>query len=134
MLSELVSQPGVIGIGTDLLDQARIEKAVARHGERFARRILTDTEYALWQSRQGNINFLAKQFAAKEALSKALGCGIAQGVGFHQLEVLRDTLGAPVVNLSGVAQQRLLQLQGQRAFVSLSDEGQWVQAFAVLAG
>lgn len=122
----------VAGIGTDLLDSARIAAALTRHGERFVQRILTPAERLLYQQRKASLNFLAKQYAAKEALAKALGTGIAKGVGFQQLEILRDEQGAPVVTLSGAAHERLLLLGGQRALVSLSDEGDLIQAFAVL--
>ena len=123
----------MVAIGTDLLDSRRIEAALARHGQRFIARILTPTEQQIFQQRNGNINFLAKQFAAKEALAKALGTGIAKGVGFQQIEILRDEQGAPVVNLSGAAQTRLTSLKAHQALVSLSDEGHLILAFALLA-
>ncbi|WP_430459604.1 holo-ACP synthase [Thalassolituus sp. LLYu03] len=122
----------VVGIGTDLLDSQRIAATLERHGERFVQRILTVAERALYAQRADGLNFLAKQYAAKEALAKALGTGIAKGVGFQQLEILRDAQGAPVVSLSGAAQERLWALGGQKAFVSLSDEGHLIQAFSVL--
>lgn len=80
----------MLAIGTDLLDSTRIEKVMRRHGERFVQRILTANEQQIYQQRQQSVNFLAKQFAAKEALAKALGTGIAKGISFQQLEVLRD--------------------------------------------
>lgn len=124
---------GVVAVGTDLLDAGRIEQAVARHGQRFVQRILTPAEQQLYCQRAQPLNFLAKQFAAKEALAKALGTGIAQGVGFQQLEILRDGAGAPQVQLYGVALQRLQQLGAQQALVSLSDEGALILAFALLS-
>lgn len=123
----------MLAVGTDLLDSARLEATMRRHGERFVQRILTEKEQVLYQQRQQSINFLAKQFAAKEALAKALGTGIAKGIGFQQLEVLRDDYGAPLVFLHGAAQQRLQKLGAQRALVSLSDEGSLVLAFAALS-
>ncbi len=124
---------GVVAVGTDLLDVARIEQALVRHGQRFVERILTPAEQQLYRQRAQPLNFLAKQFAAKEALAKALGTGIAQGVGFQQLEILRDEAGAPRASLSGVALQRLQVLGGRQALVSLSDEGTLVLAFALLS-
>lgn len=125
--------PGVVAIGTDLLDAGRIEQAVARHGRRFVARILTPAEQQLYQQRAQPLNFLAKQFAAKEALAKALGTGIAKGIGFQQLEVLRDAAGAPQVSLHGIAAQRLQQLGARQALLSLSDEGGLILAFALLS-
>lgn len=123
---------GVVGIGTDLLDSRRIVSAYEAHGERFVRRILTAAEQQLYAERRASLNFLAKQFAAKEALAKALGTGIARGIGFQQLEVLRDEAGAPQVTLSGQAAMRLQVMGGRQALLSLSDEGDLIQAFAVL--
>ncbi len=123
----------VCAVGCDLLRIARVAAVYERTGERFVQRILTPAEQALWRERGAPVNFLAKQFAAKEALAKALGTGIAKGIGFQQLQVLRDAQGAPVVTLMGVAQQRLQHLGGRRALLSLSDDDGWIQAFVVLA-
>tara|TARA_B100000287_G_scaffold295203_1_gene278507 strand:+ start:870 stop:1301 length:432 start_codon:yes stop_codon:yes gene_type:complete len=122
----------IVGIGTDLLQESRIQDALGRHGERFVRRILTPQEQQIYLQRRQSVNFIAKQYAAKEALAKALGTGIAKGVGFQQLEILRDGSGAPQVKLHGAAADLLRNLGGQHAFVSLSDDGGLIQAFAVL--
>lgn len=124
---------GIVGIGTDLLSVDRIEAARERHGDRFARRILTLAEYDLWKERNCSTNFLAKQFAAKEALSKALGTGIAAGVGFQQLQILRDDRGCPCVTLLEAAGNHLALLGGRSALVSLSDDKGFILAFAVLS-
>lgn len=124
---------GVVGIGTDLLDGRRIERAYQRHGLRLAERFLTPAEQLVWRQRACPVNYIAKRFAAKEALAKALGTGIAKGVGFQQLEVLNDCQGAPQVTLYDGALQRLQELGGRQALISLSDEGDWIQAFVVLS-
>lgn len=123
----------VVGIGTDLLDSKRIADVYERQQQRFVERILTPKERELFNLRGQSVNFLAKQFAAKEALAKALGTGIAKGIGFQELEVLRSAEGAPVVYLYGAAQVRLMELNAANALVSLSDEGEFVLAFAVLS-
>lgn len=123
----------MLAIGTDLLDSTRIEKVMRRHGERFVQRILTANEQQIYQQRQQSVNFLAKQFAAKEALAKALGTGIAKGISFQQLEVLRDQQGAPQVILHGAAQLRLTELGATKALLSLADEGSLILAFAALS-
>lgn len=120
------------GIGTDLLDQRRIARVVEKQGERFARRILTPDELLMWEKKSRSINFLAKRFAAKEAISKALGTGIAKGVGFQQMMIHTDELGKPLVELSGEALIRAKSLAGQDVLLSLSDEGEMIVAFAVL--
>lgn len=123
----------VVGVGTDILAVARIEAVLARTGERFARRILTPAELQLWQARGCPANFVAKQFAAKEALAKALGTGIGAGVSFQQMEVLRSAAGAPLVTLSGAAADHLQRLGGRQALISLSDDQGLILAFAVLS-
>ncbi|MBE0482786.1 MAG: holo-ACP synthase [Bacterioplanes sp.] len=123
----------VCAVGCDLLRIARVAAVYERLGDRFVQRILTPAEQQLWLERGATSNFLAKQFAAKEALAKALGTGIAKGIGFQQLQILRDEQGAPSVTLLGVAAQRLQQLGASRALLSLSDDDGLVQAFVVLA-
>lgn len=122
----------MLAIGTDLLDSTRLQTTMQRHGERFVARILTQSEQQIYLARNRSLNFLAKQFAAKEALAKALGTGIAKGVGFQQIEVLRNAQGAPIVTLYGAALERLTAMGAKQALVSLSDEGDLVLAFAVL--
>ena len=132
MTSEFLALPGVLGVGTDLLRQERIAGALERHGERFARRVLTAEEFVRYQSHRNPLNYLAKAFAAKEALAKALGTGIAQGVSFQDFSIGRDDAGKPYVMTSGVAQNLLIQRQAM-LLISLTDEGDFIQAFAVLA-
>lgn len=119
-------------LGTDLLDQRRIAQVFARHGERFAYRILTPHEIMQWQQRECAINYLAKRFAAKEAVAKALGTGIAKGVGFQQIQITSDALGKPLVELSGRALERAHELHATEVLLSLSDEGEMILAFAAL--
>lgn len=128
-----LSDAAVVGIGTDLLDGRRIEAAYQRHGQRLVERFLTPSEQQVWHQRGCPVNYIAKRFAAKEALAKALGTGIAKGIGFQQLEVLNDPQGAPLVSLYDGALQQLHALGGRQALISLSDEGEWIQAFAVLS-
>lgn len=126
-------QLSIRGIGTDLLDQSRIARIVEKQGERFAKRILTTQELAVWVSRDYSVNYLAKRFAAKEAISKALGTGIAQGIGFQQMVITADDAGKPVVTLSGQALIRAKKLGGDQVLLSLSDEGEMILAFAILS-
>jgi holo-[acyl-carrier protein] synthase len=121
------------GIGTDLLDQRRVSSVFDKQGERFAQRILTVDELAVWASRDQSINYLAKRFAAKEAVAKALGTGIAKGIGFQQMEISSDDAGKPVVALTGQALIRAKELGGDQVMLSLSDEGDMILAFAVLS-
>ncbi len=94
----------ILGIGLDLVELERIEKAYNR-SRRFAERILTNRELAIFDSLSParQIEFLAGRFAAKEAYSKALGTGIGQGCELHQIEVLKDESGKPVLYFDGEA-------------------------------
>ncbi|MEK9711946.1 MAG: holo-ACP synthase [Thalassolituus sp.] len=122
----------VLGVGTDLIRQQRIEQVLGRQGERFVRRILTPMEIDLFRSHRAPVNYLAKAFAAKEALSKALGTGIAQGVSFQDFAIVRDKAGKPEVITFGKAREMVDACHG-RLLISLADEGDLIQAFAVLS-
>ena len=122
----------MIGIGTDILVLTRIEEAVARQGERFVNRILTAPEQAEYAASAQRNRLLAKRFAAKEAVVKALGTGIGNGVSWQDICVKHDELGAPLVELSGGAEARAAHLGGSRILLSLADEQDYVVAFAVL--
>ncbi len=121
------------GVGTDLVCQDRIARSLEQFGERFAQRILTSSELQRMQASRRPVNVLAKCFAAKEAVAKALGTGMAQGVGWQQIELQRADSGQPRIVLRGEALQRLQVLGASSVLISLSDERNYVLAFAVLA-
>jgi holo-[acyl-carrier protein] synthase len=122
----------MLGIGTDIVQIARIKSTFEKQGDRFVSRLLTEDEQAVFQRRHLSIAFLANRFAAKEAISKALGTGIANGVRFRDIEVLSNDNGAPVVSLTGAAEERLLEQGGREIKVSISDERDYAVAFAVM--
>lgn len=119
------------GIGTDMVLISRIEAVVSRQGERFARRILTEAEWQRYATHGQPIRYLAKRYAAKEAILKALGTGLAQGLSWQHIQIDSDELGAPKVQLSGAARLRLEQGGGGRMLLSLSDEREQALAFAL---
>lgn len=121
-----------LGIGTDIVAISRIVSALERQGPKFAARILTTTELFLFQQNTQPARYLAKRFAAKEAILKALGTGLAQGMRWQDIEISRNELGGPVVSLTGAAQARMHALGGQRMLLSLSDEQDLAIAFASL--
>lgn len=123
----------MIAVGTDILKCERIDETVERLGERFVQRILTPAECEEYAASARPNNMLAKRFAAKEAVAKALGTGIGRGVSWQDIRIGHDAFGAPTVELSGGALDRAGALGGSRVALSLADEIDCVIAFAVLA-
>lgn len=117
-------------LGVDLVTVDRIARVADRQGPRFWDRILTGPERALCGQ---DVRRLAGRFAAKEAVSKALGTGIGRlGIGFHDIEIIADDLGAPLVKLHGAARRRFEDLGGQELLISLSHEDTMALAFCVM--
>lgn len=122
----------ILGIGTDIVTVERMAENLAKMGERFARRLLTDSEYAEFEQKNNGAAYLAKRFAAKEAAVKALGTGFADGITWKHVCICNDEKGAPFVEFSGPAQERAVALGVQRVHLSLSDERQHAVAFVIL--
>jgi holo-[acyl-carrier protein] synthase len=127
----------ILGIGSDLVDIRRIEKVLARHGERFIGRVFTEVERAKAERRATRIDTYAKRFAAKEACSKALGTGFRRGVFFRDMGVVNLPSGRPTMQLTGGALARLREITPDgyevRIDVSLTDEYPMAQAFVVIS-
>lgn len=121
----------IYGIGTDIVAVARLGELHERHGERAFDKILADEERADCRASADPARFLAKRFAAKEALGKALGTGIRAPVLLPAIAVTHDELGKPVFRF-GAELETLLASQGLRAHLSLSDEREYAVAFVVL--
>ena len=123
----------ILGIGTDLVDIARMRAALDRHGERFARRILSPAEWPDWQASGDPARLLAKRFAAKEAFSKAVHTGLRSPVTLRNIGIGHDELGRPEFILETPLQQWLQQKGIGKVHLSLSDEGDQILAFAIAA-
>lgn len=100
----------IIGLGNDLIDIRRVEKTIARHGERFTTRIFTDIERAKSDRRHNRAASYAKRFAAKEACAKALGTGLSRGVFWRDMGVVNLPGGKPTMALTGGAALRLAEI------------------------
>lgn len=122
----------ISGIGTDIVEVSRIEDALERHGDAFARRLLTDEEYAEFQQSHTQSRFLAKRFAAKEAFAKALGTGIRAPATLQNIGVSHDALGKPILILAPVLQALIEEKHICRQHLSISDEKALAVAFVVL--
>ncbi|MBO1924120.1 holo-ACP synthase [Thiomicrorhabdus sp. 6S3-12] len=121
----------IVGVGTDIVENVRIAQLFQKQGERFARRLLSDDEWQDFSASQFPESFLAKRWALKEAVAKALGTGIAQGVTFEQMTIAHHAGGQPYLILSGAAQERAQQIQADNWQISVSDEKHYCVAFVV---
>lgn len=124
----------IFGIGTDLTEIGRVKRLLGLpEGERFMERVLTPAERELAVERKGRLaEFVAGRFAAKEAIVKALGCGIGAACGFQDIEVLPDAAGRPVAALSEGALERLGLAAGSvRIHLSITHTAELAAAYAV---
>ncbi|WP_162045608.1 holo-ACP synthase [Vibrio taketomensis] len=121
----------IVGLGTDIAEIERVEKALARTGVAFAERILTADEMMVFHQSKQQGRFLAKRFAAKEAASKALGTGIAMGVSFQDFMISNDELGKPVLTLRNKALELAIKMSVANVHVSISDERHYAVATVI---
>jgi holo-[acyl-carrier protein] synthase len=126
----------IYGIGTDICDVRRIRASLERHGERFARKILSDAEFATWQARSARwpergVRFLATRFSAKEAFSKAVGMGMRMPMTWRSCEVGKLPSGKPVIVLHGEL-KAWCEARGLQAQVSVTDETDYAASFVIL--
>ncbi len=124
----------VRGIGIDVCKVDRIAESLRRFGERMERRLFTPEELAYCRGFKDPLPHLAARFAAKEAASKALGTGIAGGIGWTQIEVLQPGGRVPLLRLSGAALERFRALGATQSHLSLSHDGGLGVACVVLEG
>lgn len=124
----------IYGIGTDIVEVLRIEQSLARFGDAFAQRILTEAEYLEFELSQVKARFLAKRFAAKEAFGKALGTGLRAPVAMQQIGVGHNDLGKPVLVLAPELQAWVEARGVKLMHISISDEKALAVAFVVLEG
>ena len=127
----------VIGMGSDLIDIRRIERALDRFGDRFVERIFTEYERQKSEGRVNRSAHYARRFAAKEACAKALGTGFRQGVFWRDLGVTSLPSGKPLMDLTGGALLRLNELtpQGMQPHIELTitDEPPLAQAIVLIS-
>ena len=127
----------IIGIGSDLCNISRIQNSLDRFGERFIKRVFTDTERARAERRPlTRAGTYAKRFAAKEAFSKAVGTGFKRGVFMKDIGVVNKASGEPTLALTGGAKQRLDEMvpEGHAAEVllTMTDDYPFAQAFVII--
>ena len=120
------------GIGTDIVEYTRVKALWARYGERFAERLLSESELPELGAHADPARFLAKRFAAKEAFAKAVGSGMRHPVALQRIGVTHDGLGKPVLQFDETLRTYLAQLGINGHHVSISDERDFIVAFVVL--
>ena len=126
----------IYGIGNDICDVRRIRASLERHGERFAARVLSDTELATWRSRSARwpergVRFVATRFSAKEAFSKAIGLGMVMPMAWRSCEVANLPSGQPTLVLHG-ALKDWFEARALTVHLSLSDETDYAASFCVV--
>ena len=124
------------GIGTDICDIRRIRASVQRHGERFAEKILTDAELAIWKRRSARwpergLRYLATRFSAKEAFSKAIGLGMRLPMHWRLCEIANHPSGQPCIVLHGGLKD-WFQARHLHAHISVTDEADYAASFCVV--
>lgn len=124
----------IVGIGIDIVAVERIAASIERHGERFLKRIYTEAERAYCSAMRDSAVHYAARWAAKEALLKAIGTGMRQGVKMSEAEVLKLETGQPVMELSGRAKEIADGLGAQRVHVSLTHDAGNAAAVVILEG
>ena len=122
----------IFGVGTDLIEVARVERVWNRFGEHFAARVLMADELALFAESTNKVRFLAMRFAAKEAIVKAMGTGFASGMWVRDVGTVPNELGQPQVIYSARGAAMCEKLGIGSGFLSLTDEAGLILAFAVL--
>jgi holo-[acyl-carrier-protein] synthase len=126
----------IYGIGTDICDVRRIKASLARHGDRFAEKILSSAELATWRARtqrwpERGVRYLATRFSAKEAFSKAIGLGMTMPMTWRLCEIGKLPSGQPTIVLHG-ALKTWFEARGLSAHVSVTDETDYAASFCVV--
>ena len=126
----------IFGIGTDICDVRRIRASVERHGERFAKKILSDGELKTWHERSTRwpdrgVSYLATRFSAQEAFSKAIGMGMRMPMTWRSCEIAKMANGKPCIVLHG-ALKEWFEARQLSAHVSVTDETDYAASFVVI--
>ena len=126
----------IFGIGTDIVNIKRMEKSLKRHGSKFKNNIFSKNEINYCEKKKNPFPFYAKRFAAKEALSKALGTGIRKGIKLKNIEISNDSYGKPSIRLKGAVNgylKKKIKNKKYNIYLSLSDDIPWAQATVIIS-
>ena len=126
----------IFGIGTDIVNIKRMEKSIKRYDKKFKKRIFSDNEIIYCEKKKHPAAFYAKRFAAKEALTKALGVGIRKGIDLKNIEICNNLQGKPSIKLKGNVNTLLknkIKNKKYYIYLSLSDDKPWAQATVIIS-
>lgn len=121
----------IIGIGTDIVHIPRIRESIEKYGDKFLTRCFTASEIIRSNGKNDPAAAFARLYAAKEALLKALGSGMREGLSWHDLQISWTEMGAPQVTL-GQGTQRYLQEKNVTTHLSMSDDQEYAVAYAII--
>ena len=121
----------ILGLGTDIVEISRVRSMIERHGEAFLERCFTDAERAYADKHRDGTTRYAGRWAAKEAVVKVLGTGFIKGITFHDVEVLPEPSGRPVVTLSGEAKDIADNMGITQILVTISHADEYATATAI---
>jgi holo-[acyl-carrier protein] synthase len=124
----------IIGIGMDLIETSRVRDSIARFGDKFVERVFTPAEQEYCRGKKDPAPHYAARFTAKEACAKALGCGIANGVKWLDMEVARDAAGQPTMELSGHARELAASMAVERVLVTMTHAKDHAAAVVIMEG
>ena len=122
----------IVGIGTDIINIARMKALFERHGQAFVNRVFTEMEREIAADRKNPIEYFAGRWAAKEAVSKALGCGIGANCAFQDINIVNDSRGGPSFELSGSAAKRAEAIGATKFHISISHEREYACAMVIM--
>ena len=126
----------IFGLGTDIVNIKRLEKILKKNNKSFKSRVFSKNEILYCEKKDNPAAFYAKRYAAKEALSKALGTGIRKGVNFKDIEISNNTNGKPSIKLKGSTANFLkkkIKAKNYSIYLSLSDDSPWAQATVLIS-
>ena len=126
----------IFGIGTDIVNIKRLDKSIRKNTKSFKNKIFSKDEILYCDKKSNPYPFYAKRFAAKEALSNALGTGIRKGINFKDIEILKDRYGKPSIKLKGSTKnylKRKIRTKNYSIYLSLSDDLPWAQATVIIS-
>jgi len=126
----------IFGIGTDIVNIKRMQKILRINNNNFKKRIFSKNEINYCEKKKSPSSFFAKRFAAKEALSKALGTGIRKGINFKDIEIINNNYGKPTIKLRGTTANFLkkkIKNKKYSIYLSLSDDIPWAQATVIVS-